>query len=218
MATLSDDERTTIFGLQRENLRRAAAMFAALTPEEWGTPSLCAGWTVREVAAHLVPPAGGHRRLALVAEVVRFRGDLHRMVDVRTRELALRPPEELVALATERAGVQLDAPGIGPLGPLVDTAIHLRDAARPLGSAAMPDPASWPWVLDFLSSRLATRGFVSRGRLDGLRLVATDLGWEHGRGASLEGPAEALALAVSGRDVALDDLAGPGVEQLRSRP
>jgi len=33
---------------------QAAAMFATLTPEQWRTPSLRAGWTVREVAAHLL--------------------------------------------------------------------------------------------------------------------------------------------------------------------
>ena len=30
-----------------------AAMLAALRPEQWDAPTLCAGWRVREVVAHM---------------------------------------------------------------------------------------------------------------------------------------------------------------------
>ena len=46
---------------------------------------------------------------------------------------------------------------------------------------------------------------------------ATDQAWSWGTGAELAGPSEALAMAVSGRSVALDDLEGEGVETLRAR-
>jgi hypothetical protein len=29
---------------------------ATLTPEQWATPSLCAGWTVRDVVVHVIGP------------------------------------------------------------------------------------------------------------------------------------------------------------------
>lgn len=54
------------------------------------------------------------------------------------------------------------------------------------------------------------------GRLAGLALAASDLGWTWG-GALVEGPAEALALVMTGRAAALADLQGPGVETLRGR-
>ena len=58
---------------------------------------------------------------------------------------------------------------------------------------------------------------MPRGRGDGLRFRATDQDWAHGNGLEVSGPSEALALAIGGRTVALDDLAGPGLPLLRSR-
>jgi hypothetical protein len=51
----------------------------------------------------------------------------------------------------------------------------------------------------------------------GLTLRATDTDWTRGSGPLVEGPAISLLMAATGRTVALDDLAGPGVETLRSR-
>ena len=63
------------------------------------------------------------------------------------------------------------------------------------------------------------KGFVPKGRVAGLAYRATDLDWSGGPGdgAVLEGPAEALLLAICGRAVALADLTGDGVEVLRTR-
>ena len=55
------------------------------------------------------------------------------------------------------------------------------------------------------------------GRLTGLRWVATDSPWTHGSGPEVTGPVTTLALAATGRAVALHRLTGPGVELLRSR-
>lgn len=206
-----------VYALATRNRLLAAEMFAGLTDEQWATPSLCAGWTVREVCAHLVPPEGGIRLLSLVGTVIRFRGDLERMVDVTTREEARRPTSELVAALRDRAGERLKAPVVGPHGPMADTAIHLRDAARPLGLDTGPPPEDWRLVLDFLLTGPAERGFVGTGRTAGLRLETTDLDWSRGGGDLVRGPAEALALGIAGRPAAYVDLEGPGVEVLRSR-
>ena len=58
---------------------------------------------------------------------------------------------------------------------------------------------------------------AGRGDEVGLRLVADDQDWSWGAGPELAGPSEALAMAVGGRSVALDDLAGEGVDVLRGR-
>ncbi|MBS2937450.1 maleylpyruvate isomerase family mycothiol-dependent enzyme [Nocardioides sp. J2M5] len=207
-----------VYALATRNRLLAADMFAGLSEAQWTTPSLCAGWSVREVCAHLVPPPGGHRLLPLVGAVLRFRGDLARLVDVTTRErAAATPTDQLVAELQERAGDRLEAPVVGALGPMVDTAIHLRDAARPLGLDVGPPPDDWRPVLDFLRTGPAERGFVGRGRTAGLRLEASDTDWSSGAGDLVRGAAEALALAVAGRPVAYAELEGPGVEVLRSR-
>ena len=207
-----------VYRIATANRLLAADMFADLTPEQWRTPSLCAGWTVREVAAHLLEPLEAKvGTLKLLAHLVRYRGSLDRMVDHTARKVAARPTDEIVTGLRERASTRLTPPVIGPLGPMTDTCIHLRDAARPLGLDVCPSPASWRPALDFLVSKPATKGFVPRDRLAGLRLVATDQDWQHGDGAEILGTSEAIAMAVSGRPAALDDLAGPGVDELRPR-
>jgi uncharacterized protein (TIGR03083 family) len=196
----------------------AADMFATLTPEQWRTPSLCAGWTVREVAAHLLEPLETEvGTLTLLVYLVRYRGSLDRMVDDTARKVAARPTDELVTGLRERASTRLAPPVIGPLGPMTDTCIHLRDAARPLGLDVCPPPASWRPALDFLVSKPASRGFIPRDRLTGLRFIAADQDWRHGDGPEIVGSSEAIAMAVSGRPAALDDLAGPGLDILRRR-
>jgi len=58
------------------------------------------------------------------------------------------------------------------------------------------------------------RGFW---RARGLRLVATDLDWSGGRGRLVQGPAEALLMAIAGRHGATEQLSGPGQPILAAR-
>ena len=85
-----------IFAIATANRLLAADMFAGLTQEQWATRSLCSGWTVREIAAHLVPPPNGLSLWSLAGQVIRYRGDLDRMVDDMTRRAAQRPIEDIV--------------------------------------------------------------------------------------------------------------------------
>jgi uncharacterized protein (TIGR03083 family) len=214
----SASDAEAVYRIATDNRLLAADMFADLTPEQWRTPSLCAGWTIREVAAHLLEPLETEvNALKLLAHLVRYRGSLDRMVDDTARTVAARPTDELVSGLRERASTRLAPPVIGPLGPMTDTCIHLRDAARPLGLDVCPPPASWRPALDFLVSKPARRGFIPRDRLVGLRFIATDQGWQHGAGTEIQGSSEAIAMAVSGRPAALADLAGPGTDVLRAR-
>ncbi len=212
-----EPEYEQAYAIATRNRLLAVSMFEGLTDEQWRTPSLCAGWTVREVCAHLVPPEGGFKVLSLAWNVVRFRGNLARMVDSTARDVARRPTFELVESLRARAGERLKAPVVGPNGPMADTAIHLRDAARPLGLGTGPSPEDWRPVLDFLLTRPAERGFVGSGRTKGLRFEAADVDWSRGVGALVRGTAEALAMGIAGRRVVYGELDGPGVGLLRER-
>ncbi len=64
---------------------------------------------------------------------------------------------------------------------------------------------------------MAVAGFLPPSRRSGLRLIATDQQWEHGRGAELRGPSLSLALALLGRSAALEDLDGDGAALLAAR-
>ena len=53
VGTVDNDD---VFRRTAANRRRAADLLAGLSPEQWRTPSLCAGWTIRELAGHLLMP------------------------------------------------------------------------------------------------------------------------------------------------------------------
>ena len=198
------------------NRHLAADFFDRLDDDQLGAPSLCAVWTVREVLGHLAMPFGSSGR-ALLWRTVRARGSLDRASASIAVDLARRPVPELTALLREHATEETDAPIVGPMGPFTDTCVHLRDCARPLG---LPDDVGlddWRLVLDWLPTKQASRGFVAKGRLDGLALRATDQEWASGEGQEVVGTSEALAMAAVGRAAALDDLGGSGVDVLRGR-
>jgi uncharacterized protein (TIGR03083 family) len=211
------EDKDRVFALATANRLLAAGMFAGLTPQQWSTPSLCQGWTVREVAAHLVPPESGLSPISLAGQIIRYRGDLNRMVDETARRAAKQPVEEIVRQLRDRASVRLKPPVVGAAGPMADSAIHLRDAARPLGFAVNPEPPAWAPVLDFLVSKPASKGFIPPGRLSGLRLVVDDGTWSWGDGPTVSGTSEAVAMAVAGRAVVLSELSGDGVPLLAER-
>src|SRR5215217_3960245 len=65
-----------------------AALLDDLAPAEWEQPSLCAGWRVRDVAAHLALAQTGAARAAL--DLLRAGGRLQEMIhDTAVRHATL---------------------------------------------------------------------------------------------------------------------------------
>lgn len=196
--------------------RRAADLIESLTPAQMGTPSLCAGWSVHEVAAHMAAPFAVPSR-DLLPLMLRSGFRLHVANTLLARRIAAeRSAADLAALLRENAEHPFRGPIVGHFGQLTDLQVHAQDIRRPLGLGPDLDPEPMRVSLDFLMSRRAV-GFVTRGRLAALRFEATDLDWAAGAGATVRGAAEALMLAVSGRPAALGELAGDGVPVLRRR-
>ena len=187
---------------EREDLLQ---LLERLTPEQWSTPSLCAGWTVHDVVAHVLSyDELGPRQLA-----TRFaRGFLliDRTNAVGLREYASRTPAELIELLRGHLTPAGLTAGLGGAIALTDGLIHQQDIRRPLDM-----PRSIPE--DRLRPALRTALFgVLRGilRVRDVRLVATDIDWAFGRGPEVHGAAEALLMAVAGRTAVADELSGPG--------
>lgn len=197
---------------------RVAELVEGLDDEQYRTPTLCAGWTPHEVAAHLLQPMlVGLGRFVLVS--LRYGGDVDRTVDHVTRRLARRSREELVEQLRQHAVDRVSPPRVGPWGQLAEVCLHLRDIARPLGltgpHADAPE-AHWALLLGYLTSPAVAPALVPSGRLLGVRLVGP-AGEAWGSGAVARGPLEALAMAATGRAVALAGLAGPGASVLADR-
>lgn len=102
-----------------------------LSDERWETPSLCSGWTVHDVAAHLVDNART-TRIGIVVAMVRARFDFDRQNDQGVaREKGATPAETLDRLR-EVAGRTSTPPA--PLDSrLVEEVVHGEDIRRPLG-------------------------------------------------------------------------------------
>ncbi|MFD3439695.1 maleylpyruvate isomerase family mycothiol-dependent enzyme [Streptomyces sp. NPDC058685] len=191
-----------------------ADFFEGLHDEEWEEASLCAGWTVHDVAAHLTlstrtTPAGS------ITGIIRARGNWDRMEADKARERAAGfGPAELIAQLRETAGSARRAPGAAPLDPLVDALVHGQDVARPLGRRR--DMPVEPTVAA-LGHVHGSIFYGARKRLRGTKLVATDADWSAGYGPDeVRGPVGELLLLATGRPEGLAGLSGPGVRRLEA--
>ncbi|NYE01269.1 uncharacterized protein (TIGR03083 family) [Kineosphaera limosa] len=210
----SDDEQIYAWTTQHRLL--LADVLASLAPGQWQAPTLCAGWTVHDLAGHLVQPVYvSFRRFFVVS--LRYWGNTDATVAHFARELAQAEPAHLIELLRAHAADQVSPPRVGPMGPFADACIHLRDLARPLGLSADVPAEHWQTLLDYLVSDEVAPALVPPGRLEGVGLRATDADWSGGIGPAAEGTLEALALAATGRSVAADELTGPGADLLRHR-
>jgi uncharacterized protein (TIGR03083 family) len=190
-----------------------ADLFDDLSAAEWETPSLCDGWRVRDVAAHLTLAQLGPLPAALAT--LRARGNISRMIrDTAVRQARL-PVGQYGAMLRGMAGSRRKAPGVTDLEPLIDVLVHGQDIAIPLArTRPMPTRAAaaaadrvWPNLWPFRAGR----------KLAGFRLAATDHPWSAGEGPPVEGPIAAILLLLTGRRAALAQLSGAGVLELEAR-
>ena len=194
---------------------RVADLLDGLDESEWGTPSCCAGWTIQEVAAHLlVGPVLGLK--GTFPYVLRAGGRPNKTNDLTAKELAKMGPQQLVAELRANAESRFTPPGFPPEAPLIDVIIHGQDITRPLGRQLDVPNEYWQHPLE---AAIARRYSIisARRHLKGLSFASTDTGYRHGSGPEVRGPAKDLAHAMFGRSMALDALTGDGVEPLRAR-
>lgn len=183
-----------------------------LDEHEWTTPSLCTGWTVRDLVAHLLMPyeLGG---LAFLGRLVAARFNFDRLASDWARHDRRTGPELLRTLAKTTAA-EFNVPGAGPLAPLSHLTIHAYDVRGALDISTTVGAVAGRMVLDDVT---AGKHSVPAGRLLGLHLRATDADWQLGEGKLVEGSSGVLLSALSGRRIAADQLVGDGVETLRAR-
>lgn len=211
---LSRTEREGVFAAVAAERRSIAALIDSLDATQLATPSLCAGWDVKTVAAHLVSDFEDGFWGFLTSGV--RHGGIDRGIDVLARRRAESSAAEIADTLRRRADFRLSPPVTGPRSGLTDVLVHGADMRIPLAISYRPEPEHVAWVLDFLTGRTQF-GFFPRGRLRGIALIDEDTRRSWGTGAALVGPGEALMLAACGRTVAFDRLTGPAVPVLRSR-
>src|SRR5438445_13641254 len=166
-----------------------ADLLDSLPRERWDTPSLCEGWRVREVVAHLTMPAR-YDEVAFMAELRECEFDFTRLSNTIAGRDAQLPIEELVRSMRDEQLHQWTPPGGGPHGALNHVVIHGLDITVPLGVPRRSPDATIRVVLDDLTAGGVQAHFGIS--IEGRSLRATDLDWSYGAGPALSGPAEYL--------------------------
>jgi uncharacterized protein (TIGR03083 family) len=202
LMTMAQQERGALLELLR-----------SLDDDQWSVPSLCAGWTVRDVAVHIVSYDELSKAALAKTMVVGKPGVTAANDRALHRYDALGPDEvkDLVARCQRPRGLTA---GFGGGIALTDGTIHQQDIRRALAVPRVIDADQLGAVLDFAVKAPTLPG---KGNTRGLRLVATDVDWSHGTGPEVSAPGEALLMAIAGRPDALDELAGEGLPTLRDR-
>ena len=201
---------------QMVHAERAAliADLEQLSDTEWDAPSLCQGWTVHDVVAHLIDTARTTRS-GFIVGLVRARFDFHRQNAVGVqRERADSTCATLdrlreVATRTSTPPAPLDSR-------LVEEVVHGEDIRRPLGISR-----TYPREAETRALRVQARTPAAFGGakelLSTVRVTATDSDISLGAGPRISGPTLSLLLALTGRLDAIDDLEGPGVGHLAGK-
>ncbi len=200
---------------------RTTDLLSELTPAEWDTPSLCDGWTVRDVAAHLTL-----QQMTLGAALLgalRHPGSLNHIINASARARATLPTDRLIADIRGMVGSRRHNIGVTPLETLIDIVVHGQDIAVPLGRNLAGPTTVAVTTADRLwwsrSTRIGRLTSTVLGHLDhrGLRFVATDAHWSAGDGDEVRGPLLSIVLVLTGRPVGAEALEGPGASRLRQR-
>lgn len=194
----------------REERVEFAAFLERLTPRQWESRTLCELWRVREVVAHVV----SFEELSHSEVIRRFlkgRLQVDRINTLGVADYADRSPQELTTLLRTYAEPHGLGAGFGGKIALVDNMIHQQDIRRSLGVPRTISLERLSIALNFARYAPLIRG---AWRARGVRLVATDLDWAHGRGPEVRGSGEALLMAIAGRRDALGDLSGSGLSAL----
>ena len=193
---------------ERTNL---ADFLATLTLEQWEASSLCERWRVRDVVAHVMS-FDGVNLLGMLRRAIR--GRIVHINQVGVDELASLSTEQLLDRLRAHLRPQGLATTFGGRLALLDVTIHHQDIRRPLGIPRQIPAERLRCVLaDSVRSPELPGWHLSRG----VCLTPTDLDWSHGSGPEITGPAEAVLMAVAGRQSAVEELAGPGQAILASR-
>ncbi|MGZ4511696.1 MAG: maleylpyruvate isomerase family mycothiol-dependent enzyme [Mycobacterium sp.] len=201
----------TLMSMARAERADLAEFLATLAPQDWAMPSLCVGWTVKDVVAHVI----SYEELGPLGLLKRFAKGWHvRVNQVGVDEFAALTPSQLLQLLRDHLEPRRLTAGFGGMIALVDGTIHHQDIRRSLGR---PRTIPTDRLIRVLGLVPGNPRLGAGRRIRGLRLRATDVDWAHGHGPDVTGPGEALLMAMAGRPAALSDLDGPGLDTLAAR-
>ena len=175
-----------------------ASLLADLPDEDWSHDSLCPGWTVHDVAAHVIstPQIGWRDMGGLLARNL-GRG-YNTMIFREVKRIGARETRDSILSDFDRYATSTHhVPTTTSVEPLIDALLHHQDIVRPLGRTREMPPAAAAVAADRVR-RLAP--LMGTGKLvRSVRMVATDVDWDRGKGPVVTGPIQELLMLASGR-------------------
>jgi uncharacterized protein (TIGR03083 family) len=195
------DIRSAVAG-ERTDL---ANVLTGLSEDDWDQQTLCTGWRVRELVAHITMPY----RISpprFVLGLIRSGGKFDRYADRQARRDATAlSSAELVDCLRQNVNHPWKPPGGGYEGALSHDVIHGLDVTVALGIDRQVPAERLHYILDEMNPRQLKYFGVD---VTGIQLQATDLDWTHGTGVPLTGTAQDLLLVLCGRTLPADHLTG----------
>lgn len=221
MATMTITEADALWSGIDDQRARTAQLLKMLSPEQWECPSLCDGWTVRHVAAHLTLQQQRWRdavtfltRHPRMLRSVTLNATVHNSAVLQAQLLTT---DQIIEHIVNGIGSRRHNAFVTPLETLTDILVHSQDIAIPLAVHLPMRPE--------LSALAATRRWDTRNTwlatvnrrlpLNSYQLRATDVNWSRGQGSDITGPIGAILLLLTGRPAALEQLTGEGADALR---
>ncbi len=182
------------------------AVLRSLSADDWNRQTLCEGWRVRELVAHIVMPYN-YSTPRFLKEMLKSRGNFNRMADRRARADATElTPKELTDTLEANIHHPWKPPGGGYEGALSHDVIHGLDVTVALGIDRHVPLDRLQIVLAGASPKHLKYFGVD---LTGTQLQATDLDWTLGTGHPVTGIAQDLLLVLCGRALPPGRLIGP---------
>jgi uncharacterized protein (TIGR03083 family) len=198
----TDSPLTSQIAAERRDL---ANLLAALPAAAWDAQTLCAGWRVRHLVAHVTMPFR-YSPARFIAELARSGGRFTAMADRCARRDGAAAPADLLAALADNVAHPWKPPGGGYPGALTHDVIHGLDLVVPLGICRRVPEDRLRVVLDSITAPAARKHFGTD--LSGIELRADDMDWAFGSGQQLTGAAQDLALVLCGRKLPAGRLRG----------
>lgn len=195
-----------------QSRREFADLIEGLTEDQLQSPSLCQGWTVHDVAGHVV----SFVEMSLPTMMFSMaKGGFNpdKAWKANAAKYGAQPIGDIVAKLREHAAKPSAIKSFPPGLTTTDMAVHAQDVRRALGMEEKPGDAVLLEALSFCTTHKKRKMMVPPDHIAGLRLEATDLDWSWGDGKVVRGTAEAVLLGINRRDTR-SELTGEGVPDL----
>ncbi|WP_313811629.1 maleylpyruvate isomerase family mycothiol-dependent enzyme [Glutamicibacter sp.] len=195
---------------QRQELE---GILRSLPLELWEHESLCKGWKVKDVAAHVIsaPQLNAAAMVKVLPLLLVYGYNGMTLRDGQRRGSV--GAEAILVQYQQFVAVRRGPAVVGVLETLTDTLVHTQDIVRPLGIRHdMPLAAA-----EQVAQRLEKTGVLlgSRKVLRTVRMEATDWEFSSGHGPLVSGPLAELVMLRAGRQPEWGSLRGPGVQIAR---